>query len=612
MKSKIHPRLLFTTGFISLNLFQVSTNAAQVGFVGVINDNTGSEITDWKTAATNKTLDGDGDNVYGTLAHLFYGVEFKGQNTLYQYDSGDSQYGPDPGYAVVDDPTGDGTTPGDIQVRTTTNGGLNDANHVMFTFTALAGSPANVRIGIATDGLNNGNFASASIGIRQVGGMSAEHTMTSTNATPDMVFFNVTGVAAGDQFQIFGDSGVNGYATHQFVTWDALPTYVWDGTANSWNSAHWDAGAGLVTFPVGDSNANSATINSGTVTFAGNDTFGGNLTPTSPIITINNGGTLASGGFFNTMWNLTLNGGTLLANGGVNDPFGAFKLSGTVTVGGSIASNISSDAGSFSTVALGLPFTTFDIADVTTSTMTDLTISAVLSNLDGCGLIKVGAGTLKLTASNTYAGNTIVNMGILSLGNGTTNTSLADTAGVVIGSDPSAILNLNYSGSDTIASLTINGVVKAPGVYGSSDPSGRITGSGTLTVGTVSPYTTWANSFLPGNNVSNPAGDNDNDGLTNQQEFAFGLSPISGSSVNPILVQVNKTTGQFSYQRRASSGLTYKVLTSTTLAVGSWTQDVTASQVAGATDGNGNQTVVVTLTGAPLAASKLFVRVAAE
>ena len=157
-----------------------------------------------------------------------------------------------------------------------------------------------------------------------------------------------------------------------------------------------------------------------------------------------------------------------------------------------------------------------------------------------------------------------------------------------------------------------NGVVQTPGVYGSSDPSGRITGTGTLTVGGTSPYTTWANSFLPGNNVSNPAGDNDNDGLTNQQEFAFGLSPISGSSVNPILVQLNKTTGQFSYQRRASSGLTYKVLTSTTLAAGSWTQDVTASQVAGVTDGNGTQTVVVTLTGAPLAASKLFVRVSAE
>ena len=239
---------------------------------------------------------------------------------------------------------------------------------------------------------------------------------------------------------------------------------------------------------------------------------------------------------------------------------------------------------------------------------------AISDGGSGYGLtINAFSGGITLSnSSNTYTGTTTVTAGTLSLGNGTTNTSLADTAGVVIGTDATAILNLNYTGTDSVAALTINGVVKAPGVYGSSDPSGRITGTGTLTVGAVSPYTTWANSFLPGNNVSNPAGDNDNDGLTNQQEFAFGLSPISGSSVNPILVQLNKTTGQFSYQRRASSGLTYKVLTSTTLAVGSWTQDVTATQVPGATDGNGNQTVVVTLTGAPLTATKLFVRVAAE
>jgi len=106
--------------------------------------------------------------------------------------------------------------------------------------------------------------------------------------------------------------------------------------------------------------------------------------------------------------------------------------------------------------------------------------------------------------------------------------------------------------------------------------------------------------------------DPDNDGYTNQEEFAFGLNPISGSSVSPILAQLDKTTGQFSYQRLAASGLTYKILTSTTLASGSWTEDATATQVAGVIDGNGSQTVVVTLTGAPLGSPRLFVRVAAE
>ena len=80
--------------------------------------------------------------------------------------------------------------------------------------------------------------------------------------------------------------------------------------------------------------------------------------------------------------------------------------------------------------------------------------------------------------------------------------------------------------------------------------------------------------------MSDPADDNDNDGLSNQQEFAFGLSPISGSSVNPILVQLDKGAGTFTYQRRAGTGLTYKILTSTTLQAGSWTEDAAASSSA--------------------------------
>ena len=93
----------------------------------------------------------------------------------------------------------------------------------MFTFTALTGSPANVRIGIATDGLDGANFSPATIGLRQVGGSSAEHTLTSVNSTLDMVFFDVTGITGGDQFQVFGDTGSGGFATHSIVTWDVIP-----------------------------------------------------------------------------------------------------------------------------------------------------------------------------------------------------------------------------------------------------------------------------------------------------------------------------------------------------------------------------------------------------
>ena len=205
--------------------FAANASAATIAFAGVINDNAGSQITDWKTASTTKTLDGDGDNVYGTLAHLFYGIEFKGQNTLYTFDGSDSQVGPFAGYATVDHPAGNGTTPADTQVRTTSNNGGNQMNHAMFVFSAVAGSPANVRIGVATDGLDGAGFSPATIGLRQVGGggSSFEHTLTSVNNTLDMVFFDVTGITAGNQFEVFADSGSGGFATHQFVTWDVIP-----------------------------------------------------------------------------------------------------------------------------------------------------------------------------------------------------------------------------------------------------------------------------------------------------------------------------------------------------------------------------------------------------
>jgi autotransporter-associated beta strand protein len=294
----------------------------------------------------------------------------------------------------------------------------------------------------------------------------------------------------------------------------------------------------------------------------------------------------------------------------------------TITASGFTITTSGVLAGSAVTASNGLTITGGTLKSAATSANKDLvminngagslTINSTIANSAAgvTGLTKSGTGTVVLGGYNVFTGSTIINKGTLSL---TATNTLANASGVVIGSDSTAILNLNFVGTEYVASLTINGVVKADGNYTSSDPSGRITGGGTLTVGgtpPASPYDTWAAIYVPAD-VSNPAGDNDNDGLANQQEFAYGLDPLSGSSVNPILVQLDQTTGQFSYQRRSDTGLTYTVLKSTTLAAGSWSS-ASASQVAGAVDGNGNQTVVVTLPGAPLTEDKLFVRVSAE
>jgi autotransporter-associated beta strand protein len=177
-----------------------------------------------------------------------------------------------------------------------------------------------------------------------------------------------------------------------------------------------------------------------------------------------------------------------------------------------------------------------------------LTIDSTIANstAGATGLTKSGIGTVRLGGNNSYTGSTVINKGVLSLN---TNTSLANSSGIVIGKDATAILNLNFVGTETVASLTINGVAQPDGVYSSSDPSGRITGGGTLTVGgTVTPTTptittaptataitvgqTLASSILSGGVASVPG------------TFAFTTpttAPAVGTASQPVTFTPNDT-----------------------------------------------------------------------
>ena len=210
-----------------------AARAAIIQPVGTIQDDSGNEISEWRTAATAKTLDANGDNIYGSDAKLFYGV-MGDYGSYVQYIGSELQVGPYPGYAVVDHPND--VSP-DIQVHTTTSGYTGGAGNLqnMFTFAIPATPPPlGFRVGVAFDGLNGAQYSPQEIRLTQTTGGSASGSINVEpfrNNTLDMAFFDVTGAAVGDRFTVQGVSGAGGFATHQIVTWDAITTPIQPGDA---------------------------------------------------------------------------------------------------------------------------------------------------------------------------------------------------------------------------------------------------------------------------------------------------------------------------------------------------------------------------------------------
>ena len=129
----------------------------------------------------------------------------------------------------------------------------------------------------------------------------------------------------------------------------------------------------------------------------------------------------------------------------------------------------------------------------------------------------------------------------------------------------------------------------------------------------VTDYTTWLGeyTFAEGADTT-PTGDPDGDGLSNQQEYAFGLDPTKGSSVSPISQQLDKPSGTFKYTRRKTSGLTYIYQWSTTLS-DPWNDFTPVTNPPAAADISTTvEEVSIEVPAAQLENSKLFLRVKAE
>jgi autotransporter-associated beta strand protein len=322
-------------------------------------------------------------------------------------------------------------------------------------------------------------------------------------------------------------------------------------------------------------------INGGTLSLDNAGALGNSpvLPQYAPTIHVNEGSKIYGG--TNTIAfvsNITLDGGKIEATNGAS--VAGFNtnlcLVGTVIVGGvsTLPSQIiTTGTGPNANVSLGsmgLPGTTFQVADVGVGS--DLVVGSILTNVNVSvsSLTKSGPGTLELQASNTYTGPTHVVAGELRAN----IASFADGADVVV--DTGATLNLQFASVDTISRLTLGGATMAPGIYGSvanATPgishTPFITGSGMLYVtsaGSTDPYELW-DDVIPNAADRDRTDDPDGDGFNNLQEYLFGTSPIANTGV---LSTIERSGSNLIIRWSQRSPGTYVVQESATLMADSW------------------------------------------
>lgn len=155
--------------------------------------------------------------------------------------------------------------------------------------------------------------------------------------------------------------------------------------------------------------------------------------------------------------------------------------------------------------------------------------------------IKSGAGTLALTGPVTYTGNTTINGGVLSIGNGSSAPDLNNMSTITIASG--AQMNLNFTGSDVVGALTLNNVAMPSGTYNAASHPDFFTGTGSITVVGFADGV-WSSDV---NSDWDIAGSWQNNTIANGSGYTATFNGAAGTTINLIL---QRLIGNLSFSAR--------------------------------------------------------------
>ena len=237
------------------------------------------------------------------------------------------------------------------------------------------------------------------------------------------------------------------------------------------------------------------------------------------------------------------------------------------------------------------------------------TIDAVVSDGGSArALTKVGAGTLTLTAANTYTGATTVSVGTLALVNGSqaspitvsSGASLAFTLGSPTTSTSSFDLSagtIKITGTPTLASYTL--ITSSTGITGTPTLDSPISGYALQVDGTAlklvqtggNTYATWIATYPGAAALPGFTDDADGDGIKNGVENFFGTNPGTFST-GLVVGTVSGNTFTFTHPQNATpaSDLSAAYL---------WSKDLATFNASGATDGAGTTVTFTTQLNTP-------------